>query len=864
MVSRRHDLFGVVASNINFSCRSAPSPFCAMSLSQLTADTLTVVLSFLAPCDLCTSTTLDHRTHNTVNTPTQRDSYLWRSLTARLLQHHDRLPFIPAPPLVLSPYMAPCLSYFHILAFTTSWPVGFSTLALVTAPGHMHEIVVEGQWPWEEVQHEHHKLLRAVDEKADQGRNEEEETKDAAHETDDKSEEATVAAHEQRHAEEGDVEGREGAADVEMDEEEEEEGEEWEEDEADEEDEEEEELDTEDEDEDEEEEGADEDEEEEEAERGEERQAAGDESAAEEDDADDRAQQPQPVAPRYIDVRALYQMLDVLDNLTRNIQPAQAADNQHADDDGNDNNNGPMMVRDRREFHRFFGRVLRVRGTEDEVAQAAETFMAQRRRAEEERRRRQERRQRDEERREQMMQRAFVDVGALLDADDGARRRAQRKQQKKLHKQEQRWRDIVEAAVTRRRAPPPFSSSDDEDDNEEDEKQQPSYFVSRAEQVATRLRYANNTHGDDRAVMLDRPFPTRLAEHAVPFTVIEVVTRERLEAMLREQEREDEAGRREAKEEDERKEAAGVARERSAKEKKQEEEASRKRKNDYSREVEEKKQKVDNSPLPADSLLPFTRSRSLANLSSSYYTLCRLSFISYFEVHIEEADAEEVNRRELRQKEEREKRKQERQAAREQRMAAGEQLEDEEEEDEEDEAEHRFSRFPDCVSVGLATSSFPLVGKQPGWDRRSYGYHGDDGAVFHGSGVGGKNYGPTFGVGDVVGCGLDYRDGSVFFTKNGRFLGVHPATLSAPGEEHNGLLGEWYGVVGLDSGSVVRVSVAGPWVFDVVSYERQTNKRQLGKAERDMGEVEKGAALSHAAGELKRLWRIEARKRHAA
>ena len=108
----------------------------------------------------------------------------------------------------------------------------------------------------------------------------------------------------------------------------------------------------------------------------------------------------------------------------------------------------------------------------------------------------------------------------------------------------------------------------------------------------------------------------------------------------------------------------------------------------------------------------------------------------------------------------------------------------------------------------------------PGWDRASYGYHGDDGAAFHSTGVGSARFGPSFGVGDVVGCGLDYRDGSVFFTKNGRFVGVHPATLSAAdGDDPNGLLGEWYGVVGLDSGSVVRVSVAGPWLFDVASFE---------------------------------------------
>lgn len=32
----------------------------------------------------------------------------------------------------------------------------------------------------------------------------------------------------------------------------------------------------------------------------------------------------------------------------------------------------------------------------------------------------------------------------------------------------------------------------------------------------------------------------------------------------------------------------------------------------------------------------------------------------------------------------------------------------------------------------------------PGWEPRSYGYHGDDGCAFHGSGQG-REYGPKYG-----------------------------------------------------------------------------------------------------------------------
>ena len=57
----------------------------------------------------------------------------------------------------------------------------------------------------------------------------------------------------------------------------------------------------------------------------------------------------------------------------------------------------------------------------------------------------------------------------------------------------------------------------------------------------------------------------------------------------------------------------------------------------------------------------------------------------------------------------------------------------------------------------------------PGWRRGSWGYHGDDGKKY---GVlnydnDGDIYGPTYGTGDTVGCGVDFTSGCAFFTKNG-------------------------------------------------------------------------------------------------
>ena len=73
--------------------------------------------------------------------------------------------------------------------------------------------------------------------------------------------------------------------------------------------------------------------------------------------------------------------------------------------------------------------------------------------------------------------------------------------------------------------------------------------------------------------------------------------------------------------------------------------------------------------------------------------------------------------------------------------------------------------------IFLATSFQMFLFRLPGWDKQSYGYHGDDGHSFCSSGTG-QAYGPTFTTGDVIGCGLNLIDGSCFYTKNGIHLGA--------------------------------------------------------------------------------------------
>ena len=62
------------------------------------------------------------------------------------------------------------------------------------------------------------------------------------------------------------------------------------------------------------------------------------------------------------------------------------------------------------------------------------------------------------------------------------------------------------------------------------------------------------------------------------------------------------------------------------------------------------------------------------------------------------------------------------------------------------------------------------LGLPSGWDKHSYGYHGDDGNSFCSTGSG-QPYGPTFTTGDTVGCCVNLIDNTCFYTKNGVGLG---------------------------------------------------------------------------------------------
>jgi hypothetical protein len=125
----------------------------------------------------------------------------------------------------------------------------------------------------------------------------------------------------------------------------------------------------------------------------------------------------------------------------------------------------------------------------------------------------------------------------------------------------------------------------------------------------------------------------------------------------------------------------------------------------------------------------------------------------------------------------------------------------------------------ECVAVGLATEAFHVHSRMPGWDSLSFGYHGDDGRTFHSGG--GARFGSAFGVGDTVGCGIDYVARGIFFTLNGRFLGYGWKNLGPELLNH-----ALYPVVGIDTSAPIQLNfgTCKPFLYNLddfhASHER--------------------------------------------
>jgi hypothetical protein len=74
------------------------------------------------------------------------------------------------------------------------------------------------------------------------------------------------------------------------------------------------------------------------------------------------------------------------------------------------------------------------------------------------------------------------------------------------------------------------------------------------------------------------------------------------------------------------------------------------------------------------------------------------------------------------------------------------------------------------MAIGLCTRPYPIF-RMPGWNKYSVGYHSDDGHKFCDDATGGQAFGPSWTVGDTVGCGYCPETGNVFYTLNGLLVG---------------------------------------------------------------------------------------------
>lgn len=73
------------------------------------------------------------------------------------------------------------------------------------------------------------------------------------------------------------------------------------------------------------------------------------------------------------------------------------------------------------------------------------------------------------------------------------------------------------------------------------------------------------------------------------------------------------------------------------------------------------------------------------------------------------------------------------------------------------------------IGIGFSTKTATLS-RPVGWEPEAWGYHGDDGRCFTGQNIG-RHFGPLYNANDVIGCGVNFRDNTAFFTKNGVKIG---------------------------------------------------------------------------------------------
>ncbi|KAG6038225.1 hypothetical protein E4U41_004418 [Claviceps citrina] len=136
------------------------------------------------------------------------------------------------------------------------------------------------------------------------------------------------------------------------------------------------------------------------------------------------------------------------------------------------------------------------------------------------------------------------------------------------------------------------------------------------------------------------------------------------------------------------------------------------------------------------------------------------------------------------------------------------------------------------IAVGFSTK-IASTSRPVGWEPESFAYHGDDGRCFTGQNIG-RPYGPEFSTGDVIGCGVNFRDHTAFFTKNGVKLGT---------AFHDVTRGKLYPAVSLRKPREhVKVNFGQtPFVFDIDNMmNEQKRKVREGILHTDVSSLEPG------------------------
>ncbi|KAL6054015.1 ATPase family AAA domain-containing protein 2 isoform X2 [Balamuthia mandrillaris] len=120
------------------------------------------------------------------------------------------------------------------------------------------------------------------------------------------------------------------------------------------------------------------------------------------------------------------------------------------------------------------------------------------------------------------------------------------------------------------------------------------------------------------------------------------------------------------------------------------------------------------------------------------------------------------------------------------------------------------------IGVGLAKQGYALLYAQPGWQERSYGWHGDDGRLFIPSIPIGIAWSDciTWSNSDVVGCGYDYLHKEIFYTWNGQYLGTAFSNVQN--------VRSYHATIGMNcTNAQVTVNFgAKPFLYDLTTYPK--------------------------------------------